>query len=684
MPSKVIARLSGPFLFAMLLAAITLSASNILAFSLQDYEGGVQLGQWQGSLEGGYQFEDETSSSPGSSFSLTRDRFDELMKIRNDGIYYIDPRLLTGDAGFDLDLFQEQDRYSHGPSSSFNGLLWGYNLSTTLFPQWPENATFYANQNQNVSNSTFGGRTQIDNSNIGLLAQVLEDSVLKDHGLYYFNSRLSAREETFDESTTELGQTFRIDEQREVVDYTADKGFQTADLGLRYQFDNERDTGTSKLAFQTQNIGLSYDLDFGPNLNRAWSSDVDYYSRTGSGGAQEYLSVNEMLNIAHYENLSTSYLYQLQYNNNQQQGATTYQFGLFQLQHNLFENLNETLSLGGIYQTFSGGDITAYWIGGAGGYNHALPWSGTFFLNISGQYEIQDNSLSSSQIPVTDEPHTAPSSLGTNIGFFLNNNFVLTATIVMVDNAHGGRIPTVLNVDYDVLQIGNQTEIIPLPTSLIIHPGDPLLVSYSYQVPASARFSTTTKTVNVGVTFPWIDASYSYQAIDQNLLSGVGAQYLVSQTTNTVNIGVHHDWESFAGLANAMYQTLDSTDISYTMVDFSQNVTYRPGWDTVLSLSGAESFADYTMPKLRTRNYALLFNGDRSLGGGGTMSVFASLRDLEDSRIPTQKTIETGLRIRYNLGKLQFAPSITWDKQTWGTTNSSDLLLEIRVIRLFD
>src|SRR5208337_361516 len=114
MPSKVKARLSGPLLFAMLCAAMALSAEKVLAFSLQDYEGGVQLGTWEGSLEGGYQFEDQNSSSPGSSLSETRNRFDQLMKIRNQDIYVIDPRLLVADAGFDLDSYQEQDRYQHG------------------------------------------------------------------------------------------------------------------------------------------------------------------------------------------------------------------------------------------------------------------------------------------------------------------------------------------------------------------------------------------------------------------------------------------------------------------------------------------------------------------------------------------------------------------------------------------
>jgi len=680
MPSKVTARLSGALLFAMLCAAITLSAIEVLAFSLQDYEGGVQLGTWQGELQGAYQFEDQTSSQPGSSLSMTRDRFDELMRVSNDGIYVIDPRLVTGDAGLNLDLYQEQDRYSHGAGSYMDGLLWGYNLDTTLFPQWPENATVYANQNQGVSNTSFGGRTEIDSRNIGLLAQVLQDSVLKDHGLYYFSSRLSVREEEFDDKTTQLGSKFQLDQNRDIVDYTAEKGFQTADLKFHYEFDNERDTGTYHLDFQTQQASLRYSQDFGPNLNRNWDSDVNYYDRTGTGGQNRNLFVNELLRIDHYQNLSTSYQYQLQYNDTQDQGSTTYQYGLFQLNHSWYENISQMLDLGGSRQTLSGGNTTNYWIGGSNAYNHALLWQGNFFLDTNGQYAITDNNISSGQIQVIDEGHIASVN---DAPFTLNNTFVLTATIVVVDTRGGGRLPTELNVDYDVIETGNQTQIKRVPTSLVIQPGDLLAVSYTYQVPASARFSTTTKQVSVGVTFPWIDLSYSYDAISETLLSGQGAQFLENQTSNTVNIGVHHDWETLAARANAMYQTVESSNVSFTMTDLSQNISYHARWSILLSATGDETFTNYTAPKRRSRSYALIFNGDRPFWGGGTLSTFASLRTLEDSQIATQTEMDAGMRIKYILGKLQFAPSIWWYDRSWGNVKTTDLRLEIRVTRAF-
>ncbi|HYB89897.1 MAG TPA: hypothetical protein VEC38_02505 [Candidatus Binataceae bacterium] len=681
MPSIANARLSGLLLLASMLAAILLSAGGALAFSFQDYEGDVQLGEWQGQVEGGFQFENQESSTPSSTLTAQDYRWDERLKLRNDGIYIIDPRLITMDAAVDLDLYQEQDNFSEGKGLYEDGLLWGYDVSAAVLPLWPENGTLFANQSQTYLNTTFGGHTTTDTMNYGMTAQVLEDSFLRGLGVSYFTSRLSAVAQNFDQKTTQLGETFQLDEQHDVVSYVANKGFQTADLMFHYEFDNDHLTGTTHSGFQTNVAGLSYFLDFGPDLNRSLNSDIYGYTLSGTSGSQEFLSLNEVLRIDHYQNLSTTYQYQFQYNDVPDYGVTTYQYGQFTLLQSMFRNLNESLILGFIRETVPTGTITNYWVGAESDYTHTLPWNGMFFLDTNGVYGIEDDDISSSVIHVTDESHTAPPIFGTNLGFFLNNTFVIANSIVMVDVAHG-RVPTVLNVDYDVLQIGNQTEIVPLPTSLIIHPGDPLLVSYNYQVPAKSKFSTSTRQVTVGVTYPWFYLSYSYQAISQNLLSGTGSQFLESSTANSVSGGVHHEWETFGARADATYQTVDSTSVSFNSTMLSQAVTARPGWEAVLAASASETFMDYTLPRHQTKTYAFQLSGDRPIGERGRASMFAIMSEVEDSQIPTTKQVEVGAQMTYTIGKLQFLPSLSWYRRTFSTTTTNDLLVQIRVVRI--
>jgi len=675
MPSEVRVRLAGVLPLAIFCTALMLPARQIFAFSLQDYEGGFQLGRWDGSAQGGYLFEDEDSHSPTSSLSLLRDRFDELLKIKNDGMSFIDPRLLIGGAGLDLDLYQEQDRYSHKSSYS-DGLLWGYNLDATLLPQLPENATLFANQTQNEVNTTFGGRTRVDNSNLGILAQITEDSVLKDQGLYYFSSRLDAREEENDQTTTQLGESSKLDQLRYVVDYDAHKGFETGDLRFRYHFADVHDTGSAHLVFQNQDAHLSYSLDFGPNLNRSWDSDVDYFSLTGTTPTQNLL-VNEALRIAHYTNLATNLLYSFAYSNVKDEGTTTSHLGTLQVLYNIYENLAQEFSAGGTLQTLPQGQITSYYIEGSDNYTRPIPWRGVFFLSMSAQYQVEDNNLSSSAIQVTNELHTAVAT-----GFNLNNSFIIASTIVVKDNTQG-MVTTVFNVDYSIVQTGNLTQIIPIPTSLIIHLGDQLSVSYTYNVPANAKFSTTSRSVSVGVSYPWLEFSYSYDAYDQGLLSGNAGQFLQHQVSQIVDVDVHHEWEKIEARTHSTYQDLNSSNIAYTRKDFSQYVAYHPDWETSLDANGQESFTNYTLPKRQATYYSLHIGWNRFFQDGLTTSLFGGVRDLRNTAFPTETDIELVARAIYTIGKLQVSPSVTWTDRTFGGVKSNDLMFQLTISRQF-
>lgn len=94
-------------------------------------------------------------------------------------------------------------------------------------------------------------------------------------------------------------------------------------------------------------------------------------------------------------------------------------------------------------------------------------------------------------VPVLDEPHAAPPFFGPGIGFVLNNPSVVASTIVMYNARGGARIPATLGTDYEIQVNGQQTEIVILPATVVIQPGDPLLVSYSYSTAPAAGISAT-------------------------------------------------------------------------------------------------------------------------------------------------------------------------------------------------
>ncbi len=683
MPSTVSQR-PARLIAAAIVGLALIFAAEAHAFSLSDWEGGFQLGKWGAETLGSYHWDDQTHETAGQPrISTASNRYDEELQIRNEGFYLIDPRLLIGALGINLDFFQEEDRFENQSNSS-NGIALGYDLNTTILGEEAYPSILRANRRQFTLDRDFGGRTEITNSLLEGSIRLREKNPLNDYGLYYFKSSLDVRRDESDQETRGRGRTYKFNQARNAISYLADKGFQTADLKFRWDFsDVETNSGGSHLGFQSQRFSLDYGLDFGPTLNRRWDSRVNYSTRSGSRGTGDsFFWGSEELHIDHYENLSTSYLYSLSHFDAEGTSSTG-QVGQFRVDHRLYDNFSHGFALGGALQTFPNGDITSYWVGADSGYSHSIPWGGTFSLQNGGQYQINENNLASSQVLVIDEAHTAPASFGASVGFTLNNTFVITSSISVVDTRGGGRIPTEVNVDYQVVQTGSQTQIFPLPTSLIIEPGDPLAVSYIFQIPGDARYSTISRSINAGLNFSWIQLSFGHSDIWQTLLSGQGGGFLTNQTTDTAQIGVAHSLGPVEASGNAVWEKIEGNLERYTRVEFAQYLTYRPRWDTVLNMSGFESLIDYKLPKRQTSTRSLQFSVNR-YASDGYISAFAGLRNIEDSQLPTETSLEAGIRLALILGKLRVSPGFNWMDQTFGTTKAGSLRFNITVARHFD
>ena len=67
---------------------------------------------------------------------------------------------------------------------------------------------------------------------------------------------------------------------------------------------------------------------------------------------------------------------------------------------------------------------------------------------------------------------------------------------------NGVRVTAVLDVDYRVQVDGDRTSLVPLATSALMQPGDPLNVSYVYQVAPSSKFQTTSGSASFGIDWP--------------------------------------------------------------------------------------------------------------------------------------------------------------------------------------
>jgi hypothetical protein len=645
----------------------------------------IGLGKWDGALEAGYAWDrQETKGDSGSNTKSSRTRYDERLTVRNTGAYYLDPRLVSTAFSGSFGLFQEQNRFDD-KESSINGTLLGYTFDTVILSEKPYSVTTFASRTESVLSREFGGRTELSFENRGGLFRLREDSILQDLGVPYFSSTVGVRQEHSKEDTTILGQTFKRDETRTILNYEAGKGFETADLNFRYEFTDQQDKEQTTGDFRSHTAELGYSLDFGENLNRRWTSRFNYFARSGLARST-FLSADEQLRIDHYENLFTDYRYVVS-RIETDAGATTTQNGTARAQHRLYQNLTTAATAQATLQDLPNGKRKSY----AGqldlDYQRAIPWNGRLTAGTGARYQIDDNQIDTSRIDVVDESHTAPNPLGGNAGFLLGNPFVIVSTIVMVDTRGGGRLPTTLGVDYLIVQEGDSTKIVPLAASPVILAGDPLAVSYSYEVAPSLRFSTVTWRANLGADFRWIAMFLSHEQSDQSLLSGRDGRFLDDRTVDTARLELRGDWERVRASASAQYQVQESTRLAFTSWQYGQFLTFLPLSDLVLSLTGQEAFYNYTIPERRSTSLStradLTWSPAWSALAGLFVNAFASLRTSEDSGLPSETVRETGIRIRWTRGKIDVVPTFTWVDRERGTAQSTDMRFELKVTRRF-
>lgn len=641
----------------------------------------VGLGTWVGEVELAHSQERQETRTPGNpDLTSNRSRYDERLGIRNQGFYFVDPRLLTGNLGLTLDLFQEQVRQD-GTDSNQDGKLTGYAFDAGMLSEKPYSATIFANRSENIFSREFGGRSEFTFENRGASLRLREDSFLREWGIPYFNATLGVREEHIQEETTLLAQRFTRDETRNITTLDTNKGFVNADLGFRYEHTDVVDQTRAQDAFQTQTASLTYSLDFGPTLNRRWNSRVYYLDRT-DGSPVSFLTVDEQLRVDHHQDLFTDYRYLL-FRNDTQLGTATTQTGTFLVHQRHYKNLTTDYTLQRQTQDLPDGE-RSYYAGQADiNYRRSLTPERQVFARFGGRYQLDDSEVAASRINVTDEPHTAPSPLGAGSGFALNNTFVITSTIVLVDTRGGGRLATTLGIDYDIVQEGDSTRIVPLPTSPVILAGDPLAVSYTYEVAPSLRYSTATWWLGGGMDFRWIAFSFAHEQQEQTPRSGRDGQFLEDRRMDTAQSELRGDWGSVQARAGAGYLTLDSTRLVYTRWHFNQFLSYRPRFDLLLSLSAEQSFTDYSLPERESDTRYVRLSLDRFTPGGWYTGMFVSQRIFNDSQLPSETVHEAGLKARRTYGKLDIVPSLTWADRERDGVETSDRRIEVRAIRRF-
>ena len=663
---------------AFALLALVAAAGKAAGASADDL--GIGWGRWSGMLglagDGGSQ---STSDAGGSTNASSTRHLGEALGLAR-GYYLIDPRLVNGSLG--LQLYRNRDSgASAEANSSTKSRFVGYSFDASMLTEKPYNANLYANRNQRQSIPTFGGRTEGTLESRGLSLRLEEDSELKNWGLPWFSANFQLRREDSAETTTVFGNTLTRNEGRKTLDLDLSKGFESADLSVRYQLGEVENRELPQVNYRSRTAALTYSLDFGANLSRRFDSRINWVTHDGNAPITT-LSADEQLRIEHLQNLTSAY----QYNYSRQNSAgltSTGQSGSGSISHLLYRTLSTSASLSGSVNTLPGGSTSSRGGSLGQGYQYSLPGDGRVFANWSGSYQKNSNQLSVSLIDVPLETHSAPSPLGAGAGFVLDHDFAVAASIVVIDTRGGLRVTTVKGVDYDIVAEGSRTRIVPLVGSLVMRASDPLELRYSYNVDPNLEFARKIWSLSGGVSYGWFALSLRHAQSDQQQLSGARSRFLEDSRDDVAQIDLHGNWRGVGGRASASFESYRATSLVYDRRLLTSVLTWRPVSElyTVVALTASDT--QFWLPartsSTRSARGSLLWQAP----GGWSNNAFAELSTNNEQDLISETVRRAGARSSWHFGLLTLGAGVSFSEFLRGQTRSRDSRLDFSAVRAF-
>jgi hypothetical protein len=606
---------------------------------------------------------------------------DEGITVHNDGWYVLDPRLLTGSASVRFGWQQaHQDAGNQGTAQDAG--VTDYYLNISLLQEKPVNAMVQAAHSEFVTSHAGGGTTASSHSMQGATVSLREASILRDKEIApYFSATLFGGHEDLQETTTNAGQQFQRDEQRDRVALDAHNGFETGDLTLALEQIDLTNAIYSSGSYRSRSADATYSLDFGKDLTRHSDAHIHWNERTGDVG-ETTLDFDEHLFFEHTAFLSSSLYYLLQ-DINSEAGSSRSQRIDGSAQYMPFLNVSTNLGATASRVEYDTGTIDV--TGGYGGvhYNHWLPKGGVLSTSVSGSLEISDSNLSSAAVPTVNAPYQAPPELGAGASILLNETDVIASTIVVTDVRGGARLPTVLGADYLVEVEGNRTMIVPLATSAVIQGGDPLEISFTHLVDPSLKSKIDTQSYFISADWDWIGIALTHDITSQEPLSGQTQTLLSDQKRTALRIDVRHDWGNWRALANARAARYRDEHLNYDEMRLNENLTWRPSYNWQLALDASQTESKFLDSDRTSRNFDARLTGSWHSRAGWWTDGYVSWRTEQDSEMVDETITEGFFRVRRNFPQLALSFSVGVGQRERGPVQTTYENVQLNITRTF-
>lgn len=644
------------------------------------------LGTWEGAVEGVVDFSRQDIRRGGSkrtSFEATGT--EERLTLRNAGAYIYDPRLVTLSVGGTFGLSQERFTTDSSATSS-EGTVWGYDAFASILSEKAYSLNLFANRNHSFFSRELAGRSEVRTESRGatLFARRL-----------YIPSTLTFRQEVQEGESRTGDIVTRRKDQRNVLAYQGQRGWIDSEMDLRYEFIDQSNETFPNLSYQNHDGRLNYSLDFGPELNWRWDSRMHFLSRSGVRDLTT-LTVDESLGVDHTEWLRTESRYFLTHTDTLGTATTTHT-GAFNLnlRHQLYESLTTTFGANASFRSVPEGWTQTF--GGQWGlaYTKRLPWEGRLTAGLRGGLQYAENRFRDTESFVPQESVTFDMPFALPIA--LRNAFVAPSSVVVTKVALGplpvGCIappepptPLILDRDYTLRTVGDITQIVPIPCAGAIpgiNPGDTIAVDYRFAVSPSLTFTTTTWHADVSLDYRWIRAYFAHDQTEQSLLSGRDGRFLDNPQSDTLGTELRYDERHLRASLVGEAQRFRSRRQASDTVRSNQFLAFTVLPELTLTLSAGQAFVDFPDEHRQTRTLSGRASLTYRLNADLSADALGGIRWVSDTLSPTERTLETSLRVRWLIRRLEVNPTLEFFDRRRGDSDTQEYRATLHVIRRF-
>ena len=338
------------------------------------------------------------------------------------------------------------------------------------------------------------------------------------------------------------------------------------------------ESGTPDQNGTTQNVTLSNQKALSSDNRRVLNSYMHFYDLTGTSTARQY-ALNENLAVEHSDYLRSSYSYN--FSNNSSGSTKVVDNGLnASVVHRLYESL--VSSFGAYYSNSDSNTFSQNTYGGSldENYTKKLGRIGRFTSGIGLNYSEEEKKAPGNFISVIDESHI----LTTGVITFLAKPRVDTITVVVTDTA--GATTFVLNTDYQLLSVGERTQIQRVPAGSISD-GQKVFVDYQAQSSPSLKFNTLGDSLRLRMDFLENLIGIFYRVIREQHPRISGEENTILQTLTDTVAGADFRYKYLTiSLEDEYY---NSNLAPYKQLRLRESLLFNPGLRSTLTLQSSQS-----------------------------------------------------------------------------------------------